>query len=636
MRRRTSAIFTTDPLIVAACLVAVLAVLAALSAANRVPAAGALDARRGADAIVTGKVMRIASAWDRERRRINSSIDVRVQRTLKGATPDIVTITQPGGRVGRIGQLIVGQPRYAAGEQVKLYLDRIGRGMYKVRRSERLGGGGPLDAAGAVTHPGGTKSPRSSPGYDWDGWRWPKSKLPVSYWVSNQFDDEENAAVQASFSVWEDDPESSMDYTYRGETILTGQDRYDGYNVVTKGNDESIGGGAIAYCMITYSASNILETDIVFNYADYAWATNGTDMDKIDVQNVGAHEAGHTLMLDDLGTDLADQDETMWWSTTRGETKNRTLEAGDLAGVRTVYPHPSAPPDVTGFVATPGDGKVTLSWRNPTTTGFAGVRLLKQAGMYAYAPNYPEGSTDGTLVCTGTMNSFSDEGLDNGTTYYYLVCTHDADGHYSSGALAQARPGLATTVTASIRPTLINYAGSVRISSAIAPSHEPTAQLLYLQTSTNGSTWSTLYYPTLTRTAYAGLYQIYTSAKARTYYRVRWDGDADHHANYSPRLKVSVRPKLVVAPYVSQGSIRVMAYVYPRHDGKRCILYFERYSRGWRRAATLWPKLYYFRRDRSRARAIYRPSRHGRWRVRLRFYDADHYPTIVASRGLYL
>ncbi|MFH0890459.1 MAG: fibronectin type III domain-containing protein, partial [Candidatus Liptonbacteria bacterium] len=100
-----------------------------------------------------------------------------------------------------------------------------------------------------------------------------------------------------------------------------------------------------------------------------------------------------------------------------------------------------APSNVTSFVATPGDGYVSLSWIRPPETDFAGVIVLSCLN------EYPSSYTDADCVTiyNGTGITARHSGLTNGTTYYYGAFAYDTDGYYSSGALASATPVAAIT-----------------------------------------------------------------------------------------------------------------------------------------------------------------------------------------------
>ena len=77
----------------------------------------------------------------------------------------------------------------------------------------------------------------------------------------------------------------------------------------------------------------LVEWDAVFN-SDYPWSLSG-ETGKMDYQNIATHEFGHALGLghpDDSCTE-----ETMYRYAGYGETKKRTLEAGDITGIQKLY-----------------------------------------------------------------------------------------------------------------------------------------------------------------------------------------------------------------------------------------------------------------------------------------------------------
>lgn len=104
---------------------------------------------------------------------------------------------------------------------------------------------------------------------------------------------------------------------------------------------------------------------------------------KLDVRNAGTHEAGHTLLLLDLELD-ENIDMTMFLNITEdGETRKRSLESGDRAGVRYIYPEfkvditdPTENEDVSGVVTIRATvtnytnvGTISAYWR-VTGTGY--------------------------------------------------------------------------------------------------------------------------------------------------------------------------------------------------------------------------------------------------------------------------
>jgi len=282
------------------------------------------DMEEKASHVLVGKVENIESHWDEERCFVYTYVKVYVEECLKGTIQDeYVVIKHRGGETGNIGLLVSDEPHFLLGEKVKVYLKLEANGEFTV-----------LDGCkGKIS----LVSPASS-GFSYSGIHWNRNDLPVPYYINENCTLEELQAVRASFQTWEDDPESSMDYTYRG-TTTRGNESLDGYNVVSW---QPIDGpdGTLAQTAYWFDRSTKLMTefDIVFD-EDETWSTTG-EPGKFDVQNVGTHEVGHTLVLEDL-YDSADSEQTMYGYSLLGETEKRTLEAGDLAGIRYIYPMPN-------------------------------------------------------------------------------------------------------------------------------------------------------------------------------------------------------------------------------------------------------------------------------------------------------
>ncbi|MFQ6106841.1 MAG: matrixin family metalloprotease [Thermoplasmata archaeon] len=113
----------------------------------------------------------------------------------------------------------------------------------------------------------------------------------------------------------------------------------DGLNEVYFGDVADPGAIAVTVVWGYFSgppwARELLEWDQVYDQADYDWSSSG-EANKMDFENIATHELGHSVGLDDLyTTDCSEQ--TMYGYASEGETKKRTLEDGDIAGVKTLY-----------------------------------------------------------------------------------------------------------------------------------------------------------------------------------------------------------------------------------------------------------------------------------------------------------
>lgn len=95
-------------------------------------------------------------------------------------------------------------------------------------------------------------------------------------------------------------------------------------------------GGPLASTRVEYyqSSQQLVKFSMTFN-TRYTWSTTG-EAGKFDVQGVATHELGHALGLTHPSA-AACSEETMWASAGTGETKKRSLEAGDKDGVTSLY-----------------------------------------------------------------------------------------------------------------------------------------------------------------------------------------------------------------------------------------------------------------------------------------------------------
>lgn len=101
---------------------------------------------KGSASIVRGTVKSVSSRWTRDGGRIMTDAVIEVSETWKGAPVREVTVMQPGGEVGDVGQLVHGTVKFRPGEEVVVFLEGRGspthflltgmiQGRFKVERS---------------------------------------------------------------------------------------------------------------------------------------------------------------------------------------------------------------------------------------------------------------------------------------------------------------------------------------------------------------------------------------------------------------------------------------------------------------------------------------------------------------------
>lgn len=165
----------------------------------------------------------------------------------------------------------------------------------------------------------------TSTAYKLTRWRWVEPYTAVTSAYLSE--------VGAGLAVWDEETARALvGSVTQGANATAG--KRDGVNQL---DWVSLGsGGTIAVTTTWFSrASGIaVESDGQYN-TYYAWATDGR-AGAMDVQNIVAHEAGHTFGLDHpKGKDVSCL--TMYAYGSYGETSKRTLGTGDVLGIRAIY-----------------------------------------------------------------------------------------------------------------------------------------------------------------------------------------------------------------------------------------------------------------------------------------------------------
>lgn len=140
-----------------------------------------------------------------------------------------------------------------------------------------------------------------------------------------------------------------------------------------------------------------------------------------------------------------------------GNKSTNSNQASVTPAIDTVAPNPP-----TGLAATPGDGRVDLTWTAPTNNT-DGSLLMDLSGYDVYRDTASGGPYSGpinnTMIPAGTIN-YTDSTVTNGTPYYYVVRAIDSSVNKNTSSNSnQASATPATDNVAPKAPTSLTATG---------------------------------------------------------------------------------------------------------------------------------------------------------------------------------
>jgi hypothetical protein len=116
------------------------ALISALSLAAAIPAAASVavpatveELARSSDAVVRGRVESVEARLSANGKRVFTYAEVRPSEVWRGSAPAVVTVVVPGGVAGDLGQRVSGAPSLSVGEEVVLFLSKLGEREFQVR-----------------------------------------------------------------------------------------------------------------------------------------------------------------------------------------------------------------------------------------------------------------------------------------------------------------------------------------------------------------------------------------------------------------------------------------------------------------------------------------------------------------------
>jgi hypothetical protein len=118
--------------------------VAAVASATTIIAYDVPALTRASSVVVRGTVKSVAPRWTKDRARIMTDVVIEVSEPWKGTPARELTVMQPGGVMGEIGQRVHGTAKFSPGEEVVVFLEARGdrylltgmvQGKFKVERS---------------------------------------------------------------------------------------------------------------------------------------------------------------------------------------------------------------------------------------------------------------------------------------------------------------------------------------------------------------------------------------------------------------------------------------------------------------------------------------------------------------------
>lgn len=182
------------------------------------------------------------------------------------------------------------------------------------------------------------------------------------------------------------------------------------------------------------------------------WETDEPSVTELDFGLTPEYELGkisdqpnnlttkHKIIIHDLKPD------TQYYFRPRA----KDLQGNEAVGEGFIYSAPDtlAPANVRSLKATPGDKTITLEWKNPNDSDFAGVRIQRSLSYF------PLNENEGETVYSGADQIFIDKERENGIKHYYTVFSYDDNGNFSSGAITYATPQAPSEIPAEIPPVV--------------------------------------------------------------------------------------------------------------------------------------------------------------------------------------
>ena len=142
------------------------------------------------------------------------------------------------------------------------------------------------------------------------------------------------AAVTSAANAWETATSDNIVDTVTSQSG-TASTEYNHENAAFFGDYSDPNVIAVATVWYDRRSKQLLECDIMFN-TDWTWGDATVNPSVMDMQNIATHELGHCFNLADI-YDSSQNHLTMYGYSYPGDYEKRTLEAGDIAGIQSLF-----------------------------------------------------------------------------------------------------------------------------------------------------------------------------------------------------------------------------------------------------------------------------------------------------------
>lgn len=184
--------------------------------------------------------------------------------------------------------------------------------------------------------------------------------------------------------------------------------------------------------------SGISVVNITKTSATISWTTNEVSTSILDyglTSDYGINKMSASLTTDHSFLLSSLQSGTAFHFRVKSQDASSNISTSSDQTFSTLLDLP--PTNVSGLSVVIGDKILSLSWINPSDDDFVGVRVLR---CLSALPNGPTDPACLIVLDNSTVQTLAQNGLTNGTTYYYGVFSKDAASQFASGALISGKP----------------------------------------------------------------------------------------------------------------------------------------------------------------------------------------------------